>query len=160
MTLPLELGQPRERLGQAEEPVGHVEPVLGLLPSTRDVERPGRADARLAGLDEFRQGDVNDALAAGLGAADAEQAVDLLGQALTGRAGELVPEAMPVTSRLTASGPVVSASLRIFAGRCGPDCLMSCRQQRVMPRTAVDGTGPVRTVSARPQASGALRIPL
>lgn len=92
MTLPLELGQPRERLGQAEEPVGHVEPVLGLGPGAGDVERPGGADARLAGLDEFGQGDVDDSLAAGLATGDAEQAVDLLGQALPGGPWEFVAE--------------------------------------------------------------------
>ena len=91
--LALELREPRERLGQAEEPVGHVEPVLGLGPGTGDVERPGRADARLAGLDEFRQGDVDDTLAAGLGAGDAEQAVDLTAGALACGPGKLVAEA-------------------------------------------------------------------
>ena len=68
----------------------HVEPVLRLRPGLGDVERPGRADAGLAGLDEFGQGDVDDSLAAGLGAGDAEQAVDLAAGTLACGPGELV----------------------------------------------------------------------
>ena len=46
----------------------------------------------LAGLDEFRDGDVDDALAAGLRTGDAQQAVHLTRSALARRARELVAE--------------------------------------------------------------------
>lgn len=91
-----------------------TEAVLGLLPSTGDVERPGRADARLAGLDEFRQGDVDDSLAAGLGTGDAQEAVDLLAEALACGPRELVAEAVILLLAWMA-GPVVSAGLMRFA---------------------------------------------
>ena len=94
MTLPLELREPRKRLAEPEEPIGDVELVLRLLPALRQVQRPGGRDACLAGLDEFRDGDVDDSLAAGLGAADAEQAVDLTGSALASGPGEFVAEAI------------------------------------------------------------------
>ena len=90
LTLPLELGEPRERLTQPEEPVGDIELVLGLLPGGGDVQRPGGRDARLAGLDELGDGDVDDALAAGLGAGNAEQAVDLAAGTLARGPGDLV----------------------------------------------------------------------
>ena len=69
-----------------------VELVLGLGPGTGNVQRPRRPDAGLAGLDEFRDGDVDDALAAGLGAGDAEQAVDLAAGTLACGPRELVAE--------------------------------------------------------------------
>ena len=90
MTLSLELRKPRKGLGQSEETVGDVELVLGLLARAGDVQRPRGRDARLAGLDELGDGDVDDALAAGLGAGDAEQAVDLAAGALACGPGELV----------------------------------------------------------------------
>jgi hypothetical protein len=67
-----------------------VQLVLGLLPGTGDVQRPGGRDARLTRLDELRDGDVDDTLAAGLGAADAEQAVDLTAGTLARGPRELV----------------------------------------------------------------------
>src|SRR5512146_1268866 len=69
-----------------------TEAVLGLRPSGGKVQRPRAADAGLAGLDEFRQGDVDDTLTAGLGTGDAQEAVDLLGQALTRGPWEFVAE--------------------------------------------------------------------
>ena len=96
LTLPLELGEPRQRLGQPEEPVGDVQLVLSLGASLREVDRPvGRAAVDRVGrrLDELGDGDVDDTLTAGLGAGDTQQAVDLTGSALPGRAGELVAEA-------------------------------------------------------------------
>jgi len=76
-----------------------IELVLGLLPGAGDVQRPRGRDARLAGLDELGDGDVDDALAAGLGAGDAEQAVDLAAGTLARGPGELVAEAflLPLT---------------------------------------------------------------
>ena len=68
----------------------HIQFVFGLLPGAGDVQRPGGRDARLAGLDEFGDADVDDTLAAGLGAGDAEQAVDLAASALACGPGELV----------------------------------------------------------------------
>ena len=88
--LALELSKPAEGFAEAEETVGDVELVLGLLARAGDVQRPGGRDARLARLDELGDGDVDDALAAGLGAGDAEQAVDLTAGALARRAGKLV----------------------------------------------------------------------
>ena len=103
MTLALELREPRQRLGQAEEPVGDIELVLGLLPGAGDVQRPGGRDARLSRLDELGDGDVDDALAAGLGAGDAEQAVDLTAGTLACGPGELVAEKGVVSLLLTAT---------------------------------------------------------
>jgi hypothetical protein len=70
----------------------HIQLVLGLLARAGDVQRPGGRDARLARLDELGDGDVDDGLAAGLGAGDAEQAVDLTAGTLARRPRELVPE--------------------------------------------------------------------
>ena len=69
--------------------------------------------ARLAGLDELRDGDVDDALAAGLGAGNTQQAVDLPRSALARRAGELVrccysPRVRRGTRFLRASAPLPS----------------------------------------------------
>jgi len=80
------------------------------------VKRPGgTGDPGLAGLDEFRQGDVDDALAAGLGAGDAEQAVDGLGETLACRAGELVPEALFVTRRRSGGSGHFCLTLHVLA---------------------------------------------
>ena len=92
MTLALELREPGERLGEPEEPVGDVELVLRLLARRREVERPRRVRQRAAGLHQLGKADVDDALAAGLGAGDAEQAVDLAAGTLACGPGELVAE--------------------------------------------------------------------
>lgn len=104
--LALELSEPRERFGQTEETVRNVQTVLRLTARTRDVQRPRAADAGLTGLDELGEADVDDSLTAGLGAADAEQAVDLLAEALTCGPRELVAkQRIPVCySPLTQSG--------------------------------------------------------
>lgn len=92
LTLALELREPRQRLRQAEEPVGDIQLVLGLAPGGRDVQRPGGRDARLAGLDEFGNGNVDDTLTAGLGATNSQQAINLPGCTLTCGAREFVAE--------------------------------------------------------------------
>ena len=68
--------------------------VLSLLSGLREVERPAGAPGVAQGAaDQFGDGDVDDALTAGLGAADAEQAVDLTAGTLACGPGELVAEA-------------------------------------------------------------------
>ena len=94
LTLPLELREPRKRLAEPEEPIGDVELVLRLLPALRQVQRPGGVGQGTAGLHKLRDADVDDTLTAGLGAADAEQAVDLTGSALASGPGEFVAEAI------------------------------------------------------------------
>ena len=89
----------------------HVELVLGLRPGAGDVQRPGRRDTRLTGLDKLRDGDVDDSLAAGLATRDTQQAVDLPRSSLARRAGELVrccysPQMRRGTRFLRASAPL------------------------------------------------------
>lgn len=79
-----------------------TEAVLGLRPGRGDVQRPGRADARLTGLDELGKADVDDTLPARLASADPQQAVDLLAEPLAGWPGELVPEALLLLAALAA----------------------------------------------------------
>lgn len=83
-----ELGEPAQGLREPEEPVGDIEGVLRLLPGRRDVVRPRSARQRAG--DQLGLGDVDDALAARLGAGDADETADLTGSALAGRSGQLV----------------------------------------------------------------------
>ena len=89
-SLAFKLGEPRERLGQSEKAIWNIELVFRLLSGAGDVKRPRGRDARLAGLDEFGNGDVNDTLTAGLGATNSQQAINLPGCALTCGAREFV----------------------------------------------------------------------
>ena len=72
-----------------------VQLVLGLAAGLGQVQRPrapGATGDGAAGLHELRHGDVDDALTAGLGAGDADQAVDLAAGTLACGPGELVAE--------------------------------------------------------------------
>jgi hypothetical protein len=92
-SLAFKLGQPGKRLRKAEETIRHIQFVFGLFSGTGDIQRPCTGNSSLTRLDEFGDGDVDDALAAGLRTRDAEQAVDLAASTLTCGAREFVAEA-------------------------------------------------------------------
>ncbi len=86
-----ELRQPRDVLGQAHEPVRHVDVDRVLSARRRDVQRP-RVHAAAAG--QLRDGDVDELPAAGAGLRAGHAGDDLrpVAQALALGAGQLVPE--------------------------------------------------------------------
>src|ERR1035441_556006 len=120
-----ELSQPRNRLRTPKKPIRDIQGVLRLTAGSGQVQRPRGARQRTARLDQLGDGDVDDSLAAGLAAGDADDAADLPRHALTCGAGELVPEkciyridaSLVTHCPFRTTGLVISASLTRFASR-------------------------------------------